>query len=245
MTGKVDKDGTLDLEAFEKLVQETAHQVREDVLLVKGYTLAEVKGEILKVARSHKLHYVPFGEDVLAYAMLHDLIQVTEEDMVVAPENPQALTKVVEQAIEASQTTLETEVRAKVPQTKKVRGWHVVEGISGGFVEVGGKRVRLDPCSLKVTSADKASHGEIYFSENKHARNAYNDYVRVVGVKNAVHPYEFQIRGWFCADVRELVNSHPKVVSHREMKAKLYRVPAPELYGDYWQESQEGCDVEQ
>jgi hypothetical protein len=62
--------------------------------------------------------------------------------------------------------------------------------------------------------------------------------MKLVGVMNAVTPYEWMIRGWFTSIITELVSSNPKVVEHRLSKAALYRVKPYELYGDYWQESE-------
>lgn len=222
----------------ETQIEAIAHQIREDLEVIAGSSLADLRAEIeRKVPSGCDVNAVT--DDVLAYLLTQGWVVITEEDEVLVPVRPESLTKLVAKALEQNEELLKEEVRAKVPPSKKVRGWHVVDGVQNGFVQVGGKKVRLDPSTLKVTTADKASHGEVYFEGSPSRKRQYSDYVRAVGVENAVTPYEWMIRGWFTGVLSELVNSNPKVIEHREAKAALYRVDASELYGDYWQESEE------
>jgi len=222
-------------------IQKIALEVRQDLEVIAGSDLTQLRGEI-----EQRIVRAGFGAnladeiaDVLSYMLTQGWVEVNENDEVLVPVRPEALTKIVAKALATAQDTHTQQVRARVSPSKKVRGWHLVSGIQKGFVEVGGKSVRLDPTTLTVTTPEKESHGEVYFSNSSLRRNQYATYIRLVGIPNAVTPYEWMIRGWFAPSEKELVNSNPKVIEHRRAKAALWRVDAEELYGDYWQESED------
>lgn len=223
------------------VVRDTAYQIRSDAQLVKGLHLREVLDGIEKTARSNGFDPSDFEADVLAYGLKEGLIEVDEQDRVLAPERPEQLELSVKAALANTNKELAQDVRKKVPESKQVRPWHVVEGVKDGFVILKGEKVRLDPVSLRVTHPDKKKHASEYFSGMRHQLNAYLDYQGRVGVEAAVHPYEWQIRGWL--EDRDagvpLTNSSPKVREHRRAKAALCRVLPKDLYGDYWVEESE------
>ena len=222
----------------QNILSKVCDQIRSDLEVVKGYKLPSLRGDISK-ALPVTYRNDDAVDDVLAHLLTNGFIEVTEDDEVIVPEQPHSLTRMVKDALEQNQRTLNEEVRAKVPPSKQVRPWHIIDTISNGCLEIAGKVVRIDPSTLKVTANDKAAHGDVYFKDSETRRRQYSDYVKLVGVPNAVTPYEWMIRGWFTGVLTELVNSHPKVIEHRHAKANLARVKAADLYGDYWQESEE------
>lgn len=161
-------------------------------------------------------------------------LEVNEKGHLSMASDLQPISKVAVAAVkEVAQAKKEIERNLPPASSTKVRWFEKLLNAQNGFIEVNGKKVRLDPYSNKPAPSDRAQDGSVYFANQKHNLRRYARYVQQVGIADAVHPYEWMCAAWFG---QPLTNDNPKLAKSRREKARLSRVEPQHLFGDYWRD---------